>query len=424
EGASPAAPAPSAVARRETVSGTDSTVRVKTSLLDSFINAVGEMTVLRARLSRIAQERGDEELAEVSERLDVEVRNLYSRVMGVRLMPLDSVTSILPRMVRDVARRRGREVSFEVHGQDLEVDRSVLEVLLDPLIHILRNSVDHGIEPPEERVAAGKPREGNIRLLAYREREKTVIQISDDGRGLDPERLRMKAIDQGILTADAVSRMSDQEALQIICLPGFSTASEVTDTSGRGVGMNAVKNVLDRIGGILEIDSIPGKGTTFQLFLPRSVAIVPVLLVSAAGEVFGFPLSRVTRTLSVDPTELHVSRGRRFCLVEGETIPVVNLAEVFGVSRREKRAGGNGEELLVLVEREGGEIAVQVDAFAGHEEAFVKPLGKPMDRIPCLGGVFISGSGRPIFVVETGGLLPAGAARSRGNPAYPAGMRS
>lgn len=413
----PPAPTPAAASADTVASDADvpapraeTTVRVRTSFLDSFINAIGEFSVLRSRLTRLAQEREDQDLADVSERLEAQIKSLYTQVMGVRLMPLQSVTSILPRMVRDLARRHGREVSFEIRGQEIEVDRSVLEVLLDPLIHILRNSVDHGMEPPEERVAAGKPAEGKIFLVAYREKEKTIIEVSDDGRGLDPARIRRKAVEQGMIEPEAAEKLTDSETFRLICLPGFSTAQAVTRTSGRGVGMNAVKAVLDRIGGALGIESDLGKGTRFRMVLPRSVAMVPVLLVKVRGKTLAFPMGRVAATVSVAPGEIATSRGRRYCKVDDELVPVVALAEALLVGRNgsDKEPAAGAEVNLVLLEREEGLLAVEVDQLAGHQEAFIKPVGRPLDAIPCVGGVTLLGTGEPVFVVDPGALpLPA-----------------
>ncbi|MCB0218903.1 MAG: chemotaxis protein CheA [Chrysiogenetes bacterium] len=382
----------------------ESTVRVRTSFLDYFINAVGELTSLRARLSGYAQERDEPELTEISDRLDAHVREIYAQVMNIRLMPLESVTSILPRTVRELGRKNGKEVHFEMRGQDLEVDRSILEVVLDPLIHLLRNAVDHGIETPGQREAAGKPREGSIRLLAFREREKTIIQITDDGRGIDAGKLRAKALGKGLITSDEAQKMSDLDAYQLICLPGLSTAEQVTETSGRGVGMDAVKALMERIGGSLQITSVFGQGTTFELVLPRSVAIVPVLMAGVGEQTFAFPLGRIVNTVIVENKHLQHSRGVRYYVQGGTSVPVVNLGAALGVP-----GAGVAEQChLVLVERGDQMMAIEVDHFIGHQEAFIKPLGRPLDHIECLGGATVTGSGRPVFVIEVTALTPQG----------------
>lgn len=382
----------------------ESTVRVRTSFLDYFINAVGELTSLRARLSGYAQERDEPELNAISDKLDAHVREIYAQVMNIRLMPLESVTSILPRTVRDLARKNGKEVQFEMRGQDLEVDRSILEVVFDPLIHLLRNAVDHGIETPDEREKAGKSREGSVRLLAFREREKTILQINDDGRGIDAGKLRNKALSKGLIGAEEAQRMSDFDAYQLICLPGLSTADQVTETSGRGVGMDAVKALMGRIGGSLQITSVFGQGTTFELVLPRSVAIVPVLMAGVGDETFAFPLGRIVNTVIVEPKYLEYSRGVRYYVQGGNSVPVVSLSEVLRVPS----STPSDQCHLVMVERGEQEIAIEVDRFIGHQEAFIKPLGRPLDHIKCLGGATVAASGRPVFVIEAAALAPQG----------------
>lgn len=382
----------------------ESTVRVRTSFLDYFINAVGELTSLRARLSGYAQERDEPELNAISDKLDAHVREIYAQVMNIRLMPLESVTTILPRTVRDLARKNGKEVQFEMRGQDLEVDRSILEVVLDPLIHLLRNAVDHGIETPDEREKAGKPREGSVRLLAFREREKTILQINDDGRGIDAGKLRNKALSKGLIGAEEAQKMSDFDAYQLICLPGLSTADQVTETSGRGVGMDAVKALMERIGGSLQITSVFGQGTTFELVLPRSVAIVPVLMAGVGDETFAFPLGRIVNTVIVESKYLEHSRGVRYFVQGGNSVPVVSLSEALGVPS----SASSDQCHLVMVERGEHEIAIEVDRFIGHQEAFIKPLGRPLDHIKCLGGATVAASGRPVFVIEAAALTPQG----------------
>lgn len=391
--------------RRET------TVRISTSFLDYFINVVGELSILHARLDELAQRREDDELGNLSHRLDTQIRDIYSQVMNVRLMPLETVTSIFPRTVRELARKHDREIRFEMRGQDIEVDRSILEVVFDPLLHLLRNAVDHGIELPNDREAVDKPRQGHIRLSARREREKTVIELADDGRGLDPDVLRRKAVEKGMLGADAAERLSDHEALQLICMPGFSTAAEVTETSGRGVGMDAVKTAMEKVGGTLDIFSTKGEGTRFKLTLPRSVAILPVLLAGVGSEVFAFPLSRIGRTLSASLDDIQRTRGRRYFQVDNRSVPVVSLSRLLKVpgaeSAARRRLDHDGVLNLILVEREAGAVAVEVDEFLGHVEAFIKPLSRPLEHISCLGGVTVLGSGRPVFVIEANALTAA-----------------
>lgn len=400
-----AAPAAKTQAPRKAL-GT--TVRVKTETLDQLVNMLGEFILARARIEKAtAAYHEDDELKTAVSRLGALVRDLSDQVMRVRLMPLDSVADLFPRAVREAARKRGIEVDFEISGRDLETDRAVIEAVVDPVIHILRNCVDHGLESATDRARSGKPARGQIRMLAFRDRDTAVIQISDDGRGIDVEKVKAKAIKAGALSAERAQHLTREEACLLVCLPGVSTAEALTETSGRGVGMAAVKTGVEQVGGSLTISSEPGRGTTFTLSLPRSVAIANVLLIQAAGRTFSIPVSRVHSTIILENREMLSNRGKRFCVFRDQTIPLFELEALLSLPALVglEKSAGLGQHAVIIQPDGRSSVAIAVDRFLGQQEVFIRPLGKPLDRIPSLAGVTILGDGRPVFVLDPARLV-------------------
>ncbi len=405
EGARPAAAAAPAKGQKRTLS---TTVRVKTDTLDQLVNMLGEFILARARIEKATAHSDDPVLRAAVDRLSSLVRDLSDQVMRVRLMPLDSVADLFPRAVREAARKRGIEVDFEIAGRDLETDRAVLEAVVDPVIHILRNCVDHGIEATPDRARAGKPARGQIRMLAYRDRDTAVIQISDDGKGIDEKKVIAKAVKSGGISAERAQQISRQEAYMLVCLPGVSTAETLTETSGRGVGMSAVKTGVEQVGGSLSIDSEPGRGTTFTLALPRSIAITNVLLIQAAGRTFSIPVSRVHSTVILESREVFANRGRQFCLFRDQTIPLFELETLLDlptVVGLERSAATQGRHAVIIQPDGRTTVAIAVDRFLGQQEVFVRPLGRPLEKIASLAGVTILGDGRPVFVLDPARLV-------------------
>ncbi len=378
------------------------TVRVKTQILDEFINAVGEMILAKSRLREISKRHSTPGLTDELDRMDRLVRDFHDRVMSIRMMPLESVTQRLPRVVRDLAQDQGKQINFEVSGTDIELDRAILEHLSDPFLHLLRNSVDHGIESAQERESAGKPPTGTMALEGLREKDLVVIEIRDDGQGLDPMVLKQTAVKKGMLSVEDAEAMSDEEAFQLIFLAGFSTAKQVDMVSGRGVGMDAVKDAIEGVGGNVTLSSIPGKGTTITLHLPRTIAIVNVLLVRLNQEIFAIPIGKVLKTVEILPFQIRESRKQRFFLDRQELIPMKHLHKYLDMPIPES----NGQLVTALmVEVQKRKLALVVDELLGQEEAFIRPLGKPLERISGLSGVTILGDGRIVFVLDTIGLL-------------------
>jgi two-component system chemotaxis sensor kinase CheA len=370
-------------------------VRVDVDTLDTLYGLVEELVTSRIRL-RGAVESGDLDAAQQElDALETATGDLQNTVMDARLVPLSTVASTLPRVVRDTARECGKEVSLETDGEDVEMDRDVLEAIGDPLIHIVRNAVDHGIEPPEVRESAGKPREGTVELRAWRSRDRVTVEVSDDGAGLDPDALRETAVERGTVGPEEAAAMSDDAARELVFEPGFSTAGEVTEVSGRGVGMDVVASTVRDLDGRVEIESEPDEGTTVRLRLPVSVAIARTLFVEVGDEEFGVPVSAVEEIGRL--TETRTVEGREVVPIDDELYPLVRLGEVLDVPGRVE--GG----MMVRARSSVRQVALGVDAVAGQEEVVIKPFDGVLEGIPGLSGATVLGEGRvvPVLDVET-----------------------
>jgi two-component system chemotaxis sensor kinase CheA len=400
----PAAPAPQS---REAAPQQEPsrTVRVRTEILDGFLDAVGELILATARIREVGRGLPPDSRAALDEgadRLHAIVKDLHDKVMTVRMTPLALVTERLPRAARDLARKVGKQIEVEVKGAEIELDRAILEELSDPLLHILRNAADHGIEPPHLRLLAGKPAAGRVALVARRERDRVIVEVSDDGKGMDPARLRAAAVARGAITEEQASALGDREALLLACLPGISTADVVTDVSGRGVGLDAVKKTVEAVGGTLELESVPGAGSRVILRLPLTVAVQPVLLVRVADEVLGLPIAKVHGAAQVSMARLDRSRGAPILPYGGDLVPVHDLDRLLGLPAPER-----DERAVVVAEGAEGRIGLAVDALLGQQEAVLKPLGAPLDAVPGLSAVTVLGNGRPVFILDLQRLLAA-----------------
>jgi len=380
-------------------------VRVRTEILDGFLDAVGELILATARIRELGRTLPDPSRGPFDEgvdRLHAIVKDLHDKVMTVRMTPLALLAERLPRAARDVARKVGKQVEVDVKGAEIEIDRAILEELTDPFLHVVRNAVDHGIEPPHLRLLAGKPATGRIVFHARRERDRVILEIADDGKGMDPARLRKAAVARGALGAEQAAALTDREALLLACLPGVSTADTVTDVSGRGVGLDAVKKAVEAVGGTIEIDSAPGAGSRVVFRLPLTVAVQPVLLVRIGDEVLGLPISKVHGAAQIEMSRLDRSRGEPVLAYEGELVPVHDLTKLLGLP-------GDGREDRAVVVAEGGDgrVGLAVDALLGQQEAVLKPLGSPLDAIQGLSAVTVLGNGRPVFILDVQRLLAA-----------------
>ena len=384
------------------------TVRVRTELLDYFLDTVGELMLATARLREVGKvmpEVSRPALEEGVYRLHTLVKDLHDKVMSARMTPLSLITDRLPRAARDLARRKEREVELVITGAEIELDRAILDELADPLLHLLRNCIDHGLEAPEERLAAKKSVRGRVLVTVRRARDRVIIDIEDDGRGMDPAKLKASALKRGLITEEAAARMADRDAFLLSCLPGVSTAKDITDISGRGVGMDAVKRVVESVGGTLEIESERGRGTCFTLRLPLTVAVVHLLLVQVGEEVFGLPIAKVVGATEADPDALSRSRETALLPHGNGLLPVHALEVLLGVPASPRP----GFRPFVVMEGDAGtgKVALAVDRLLGQEEVVLKPLSRPLDLLPGLSGVTILGSGRPVFILDVPRLLTA-----------------
>jgi two-component system chemotaxis sensor kinase CheA len=382
------------------------TVRVRTEILDGFLDAVGELILATARIREVGKALPEGSRGALDEgvgRLHAIVKDLHDKVMTVRMTPLATLTDRLPRAARDVARKVGKQVEVEVSGAEIEIDRAILEDLQDPLLHVLRNAVDHGIEAPHLRLLAGKPATGRLAVTARRERDRVIVEVADDGKGMDPAKLRASAVARGTLDAAAAASLGDREALLLACLPGVSTAETVTDLSGRGVGLDAVKRSVEAIGGALELESAPGAGSRVIFRLPLTVALQPVLLVRVGEEVLGLPIAKVHGAAQVEMSRLDRSRGAPVLPYGGDLVPVHELTRLLGLPGD----GARDDRAVVVAEGGEGRIGLAVDALLGQQEAVLKPLGAPLDAISGLSAVTVLGNGRPVFILDLQRLIAA-----------------
>lgn len=366
------------------------TIRIRTDLLDQFVNLTGELITHRYMLQTAAAGRSWDDMDTALTSTSRLVESLHHQVLLARLMPLESVTGRLPRIVRDLSRKSGKQVTYRLVGGNVGLDRVILEEIADPLMHLVRNAVDHGIVD-----------QGEVLVTARREKDLVLIEVVDDGRGMDPDRLRQRAVDRGLLTPAQAETLSERDALMLVCQPGFSTLDQVTETSGRGVGMDVVKAAVERLGGSLEIKSAPGKGTRFQMRLPLSIAIIKILLVSCASHPLAIPITRVQRTLDLCSADIQKSSGRRVCRIEEEVISLISLTEVLGLPPVPP-----GETTwVILTEVQGRRIGLEVDAFLGQRDAFVKSLDFPLNAIDGLSGATVEGDGSVLFILDPQTLL-------------------
>ena len=381
----------------------DSSIRVDVDLLDALMNLVGELVLTRNQLLQRSGTRQDPELQRTAQRLNLIAGELQEGVMKTRMQPIDNVWSKLPRVVRDLCLGLGKSVRVEMEGRDTELDKTILEAVKDPLTHLVRNSVDHGIEEPAVRVAAGKPAEGRLLLRAFHEGGQVNIEITDDGAGMDPVKLRDKAVAQEVLTREAADQLSDREALRLILTPGFSTAAVVTNVSGRGVGMDVVKTNIEKIGGAIDIVSVLGQGTTVRIKIPLTLAIIPALVISAVGNLYAIPqvnlleLVRLEREQSL--TRIETIQGTPVIRLRGALLPLVDLREQLGALQEDHET-----TFIVVLQADGRQFGLVVDDIKDTEEIVVKPLGKQLRGVPLYAGATIMGDGRVALILDATAL--------------------
>lgn len=375
----------------------NSTTRIRTSLLDRLVTLSGELLTVRHTLEDWSSRNQADELQPPLKELSTLLRQLQNEVFQARMLPFGAIAERYPRMVRDLARKSGKEITFQIHGDTIELDRGVLEQVIEPLVHLLRNAVDHGLETPAERVACGKPPVGSLSLSVSRLADQVLLEVRDDGRGMDPARIRSKAIAQGLLNEQQAADLTAQEILLLICSPGFSTAVTVTDISGRGVGMDVVQNAIQTIGGTLTVDSTPGHGSTITLRLPISVAIIHALMVTCGELLLAVPVSAITSTCEAQRNEI-IQKGRDLYLLrDGAEIPIRNLPRFF----RQREALSDSAILpILLTESNKQPIGLLVDRLLGQQEIFTRPLRHPLTDLRGISGSCLLGNGQIVFIVD------------------------
>jgi len=369
-------------------------VRVDVDQLDDLHGLVEQLVTSRIKLRRGVEKDDLDSTGETLNELDKITANLQNTVMDMRLIPLKKVVGKFPRLVRDLARELDKDIQFEIEGEDIELDRTILTEISDPLMHILRNAVDHGIESPEEREQAGKPRTGHITLRASRERDHVIIEVEDDGAGLDVEGIREKAIEKGVRSPEELDAMDDSAVYDLVFHPGFSTADEVTDTSGRGVGMDVVHDTVSQLDGSVNVDSEPGEGTTVSLRLPVTMAIVKVLFVKVGGEEYGVPIKNVDEITGTE--EAKQVNGQEVIKHNDEIYPVIHLDDTFDIEGET----ANGDGMLVRIRESERQVALHCDSVNSQEEVVVKPLEGILSGTPGLSGTAVLGDGNIVHILD------------------------
>jgi two-component system, chemotaxis family, sensor kinase CheA len=394
----PAAERPGRVRRAKAAA----TVRVGTDRLDALMNLMGEVVIQRTRLARLAARHDVPELRETVEEVTRVTNELRMLVMQVRMMPVESVFMRFPRMVRDLAQSLGKRLELVISGEDTELDRAVIDELGDPLVHMLRNAVDHGLETPEEREAAGKPQVGTLRLSARHEGSSVVIEVEEDGRGLDPARLREVAVAKGLMGPEEAAALGDREARELIFVPGFSTAARTTDVSGRGVGLDAVRSKIAGLSGSVEIDSTPGVGSRFTIRLPLTPAITQALLVRAEGQTYALPLEAVEETVVVSPAEVRSVNGSDCVVIREAVVPLARLSERLALGGGDD--SGQGPLSVVVIRAGGCRLGVVVDRLVGQQDVVNTHLSPCLGDVAGVSGATILGDGEVALIVDLAAL--------------------
>lgn len=380
----------------------ETTVRVDTQRLDDIMNMVGELVLVRNRLVRLGSSSTNEALVKAVANLDVVTADLQTSVMKTRMQPIKKVFGRFPRVVRDLARSLRKEINLELVGEETDLDKNLVEALADPLVHLVRNSVDHGIEFPDVREASGKPRMGQVVLAAEQEGDHILLSISDDGAGMDPEKLRRIAVEKGLFDEDTANRLSDTEAYNLIFMPGFSTKKEISDVSGRGVGMDVVKTKISQLNGSVEIKSELGKGTRFIIKVPLTLAIMPTLMFMLGAQTFAFPLVSVNEIFHMDLTKSHVVDGQDCVAIRDQAIPLFYMKDWLVKSGFGDRPDSAHVVIVTVGTRRVGFV---VDQLIGQEEVVIKPLGKMLQGTPGMAGATITGDGTIALILDIPSLL-------------------
>lgn len=394
-------------AAKEQAAPVETTVRVDTQRLDDIMNMVGELVLVRNRLVRLGGASGDEEMSKAVANLDVVTGDLQTAVMKTRMQPIKKVFGRFPRVVRDLARSLNKEITLELVGEETDLDKNLVEALADPLVHLVRNSVDHGIESPDQREKVGKPRMGNIVLAAEQEGDHILLSITDDGGGMDPDKLRSIAVEKGLFDQEAADRLTNTECFNLIFMPGFSTKKEISDVSGRGVGMDVVKTKISQLNGSLEINSELGVGTRINIKVPLTLAIMPTLMIMLGNQTFALPLVSVNEIFHMDLRKSHIVDGREVINIRNNSIPLFYLKKWLLKRNIISDVVANDDSFahVVIVTVGTQRVGFVVDQLIGQEEVVIKPLGTMLQGTPGMSGATITGDGRIALIIDVPGLL-------------------
>ncbi len=378
----------------------ETSVRVDTKRLDSLMNLVGELVLVRNRLKTLREEYQDPPFERAVGELDTITYSLQSAVMRTRMQPIGKLFSRFPKLTRDLARSLNKEIELELAGQDEDLDKNLVEALADPMVHLVRNAIDHGVEAPDIREKRGKPRAGKLRLAAQQEGDSILIHIEDDGAGMDAEVLREKAIDKGLISKEAAIHMSDEDAYQLIFMAGFSTKTEVSEVSGRGVGMDVVKSRINELNGQIHISSELGHGSRFTLRLPLTLAILPTLMTRVHGRAFAMPLSTVEEVFLLDPEDIRTLEGRKVVWTRGSALPLISLRQWV-----DPAAGDAFNGHVVVTQIAGNRFGLVVDSVTGREEVVIKPLGRLLKKASGVAGATVTGKGGIALILDLGAIV-------------------
>ncbi|HRU38813.1 MAG TPA: chemotaxis protein CheA, partial [Candidatus Goldiibacteriota bacterium] len=390
-------------ASKKDKAGVTQSVRVNIEKIDALMNLVGELVITKIRLDQITREKKFNMLVEAVDEFDRIIDDLQIEVTDVRMLPVSQIFDRYPRVVRDLAAEAGKQVECEITGGDIEIDRTVLEEINEPVMHLVRNAVAHGIETPQQREMAGKAKKGLIRLSARRERNSVIIEVSDDGRGIQVEKVRQKAVEKGIVTRERASLMTPEEIVNLVALPGFSTMEKADQVAGRGVGVDVVKTKVEAFGGVFRIENYEGEGCKFIMKLPLTLAIIQSLLVKCGGAVYAMPVIHTTETIEVPAADVRMIQKKRVIILRGEVLPVVSLAELLKKQRKESDIIN-----LVIVEARDRKIGLEVDSVVGQQEVAIKSLGEFLKYAKGFSGVTILGDGSISLIIDIQALLETG----------------
>ncbi len=376
-------------------------VRVDIEKLDTLMNLMGELVINKVRLEQIGQTHRLAELTETLEQMDRVTTDLQNIVMKVRMVPVSAVFNRFPRMVRDVSKELNKEINLTIEGEETELDRTVIDEIGDPLMHLLRNSLDHGVEHPDDREKKGKPRTGEVGLIARHEGNNVVIMVTDDGAGINADVIRRKAVEKGMITEDEANKLDDADAVRLIFLPGFSTAEQITDISGRGVGMDVVRSKIESLSGHVDVETQVDKGSVFKIKLPLTLAIIQAMLVKIQEEMYAIPLGSIDSTINIQPTDIKTVQNKEVIVLRGEIIPIIRMEETFQVPHVK-----DSDELFVVVVHAGeAKAGIVVDNLIGQQEIVIKTLGNLFAGLKMFSGATVLGDGRVALILDVATMM-------------------